>query len=1388
MAAPRRKSAPVRPKPQPAASAAPLSGGVMEGGASEPAPIKMVLPNQNVSKDDLFLMKLSQVIMLGIGFLSIWIGIFGIAYDEDATNENFLVIFVGGLASFAVTIALIEVQSKKNDYRLQDIQNYFLGVAFFFSTVGMLWGARFLMGYATGTLELDLFGNPALYDDSDWSPNANGIYAQTLAVVILTAGHYFLLQRYSGDTSFGWGVATYAPMAVLLAGVGPWVSWSGNEVSWELGIAIVLISIISMEMALRSNRAMNFVIIAVAAGIVPIIYELLNTGEEVISANGQGGALSLMVFIIGLQGYYASRTDLKKEVMERASAVLIGMVVIAIALARSEPDLNLILGGFRAADHPELAAYVNIPVALWVTVLLAYFPAVLQQRVPWMPIGLAVALAAIPPEASTVPWVLSMIVIPYMVFISKIARAWVVNITLIAFSASYLFTDWIGSSEGLSAQATYGGGWLHVLVPIFIVAISELGRRMERFETSTSLFMLGSVILSRAVLDPEWFLPWLLVAYMCFMNYSMMVQYPDPTLKQRKNLTFALIFTSVTIFLLAILDNLKLPPGDTFAKIVDDGIRPQFFVLSLAMYALAAKASKRELDIGSIFAWLGQGNESDMVYNQTTNAWEYEKPDQGAREAQIEKAALTPLARVSLLTSLVLFTFTITDTSLDVWQKYPALVLIMLFPVLMLIREVVAQDTISSATRATAVTLLFLIAAPLSLSFGPEVWNIGDKLNTTTMLLDAILVSAPLIVNFVISRRGLDVGEANRSADAVAYIMLLFLGMLDTSGGLLLIPMLVLVTWRLLQYHFYWLLATVPLVFVILGDGWLEHGLMQAIFDTMPSGMADYMMDPHNGTFPAFVGLIVTVQMILGLSGIFANKMEEAESTLFIFFMVIWLLLGLISAIPDAYWLPSLACFVLIPYFWYNNNSQIFPYMLGALFLSLFIGFEESNTFQPMTDADAWGWSGIITGIVGSTMGIMHNYGTLFRTPPSGDEGQQLADSTASLTTQLGALGFVAGYSVLFGIGPVIGLVMLVQSALKYGQANSLIAFPILLTFSIVNMMVQIDIGTDAQRDVITGGILAAQGIMLTFLSAKDDLVYDYEHVKWSSDDAFFAFMDRLGVSGMLYSIVGVFIALNSANLESLAYLLVTVYLIVIGIQGFSDEADARWRRGLGGYGAIVTAFMFANSIDSNIFQAIATVMAGMVALGFGFLFMQRLNENDGIYDQDIAPAQSPSAGPSQEAVPEPAQEIEEVVEAAEEESAEAIDIDETPAEEIEADKEESAEDTAAEAEEDDEEMAEELEELLEALGDVENEEVPESSEPVEEKPVEEPVAKPEVVEAHSGLLDTGEGFALRLPKDAVDNIISSLENTPHEGYTPVVAFGPNGQIMLTFESAKDQA
>jgi hypothetical protein len=102
-------------------------------------------------------------------------------------------------------------------------------------------------------------------------------------------------------------------------------------------------------------------------------------------------------------------------------------------------------------------------------------------------------------------------------------------------------------------------------------------------------------------------------------------------------------------------------------------------------------------------------------------------------------------------------------------------------------------------------------------------------------------------------------------------------------------------------------------------------------------------------------------------------------------------------------------------------------------------------------------------------------------------------------------------------------------------------------------------------------------------------------------------------------------------------------------------------------------------------------------------------------------------------------------------------------------------------------ELDEELEKELMELDEVE--EVVEA-EPVVEVEEEEASVKPTVAQplGHNGLLDTGEGFSLRLPKDAVDNIIASLDSTPHDGYVPVVAFGPSGQIMLTFESADKSA
>ena len=64
-------------------------------------------------------------------------------------------------------------------------------------------------------------------------------------------------------------------------------------------------------------------------------------------------------------------------------------------------------------------------------------------------------------------------------------------------------------------------------------------------------------------------------------------------------------------------------------------------------------------------------------------------------------------------------------------------------------------------------------------------------------------------------------------SDGVAYVMLLLLAMLDTSGGLLLLPILLLVTMRVVQFKFYLLLSIDALGIGVLGQRMVFTRLVQ---------------------------------------------------------------------------------------------------------------------------------------------------------------------------------------------------------------------------------------------------------------------------------------------------------------------------------------------------------------------------------------------------------------------------------------------------------------------------------------------------------------------------------------------------------------------------------
>ena len=130
---------------------------------------------------------------------------------------------------------------------------------------------------------------------------------------------------------------------------------------------MVSLTSLSMWLALRANSGIIFSVVAVTSGLVPLLYEYSNDDA------GSGGAISLMIFIIAVQGLLAADKRLRQDLMQWTSAFLVGEVILAMIIAR-EADFELILGPIRQSNLGELEQYLTLQVGLWIAVLIAYFP------------------------------------------------------------------------------------------------------------------------------------------------------------------------------------------------------------------------------------------------------------------------------------------------------------------------------------------------------------------------------------------------------------------------------------------------------------------------------------------------------------------------------------------------------------------------------------------------------------------------------------------------------------------------------------------------------------------------------------------------------------------------------------------------------------------------------------------------------------------------------------------------------------------------------------------------------------------------------------------------------------------------------------------------------
>ena len=1285
--------------------------------------------------------RFTEITMFGVAMIAIWTGLLGIAFAEGVGEEKFMILFFGGLASSAIALFMVELQAKKNEFQLMISQNYLLGMAFFFMAVGTLWGLRFVGGYITlQEFEFDgtAFTMLGTIDSAtgDFKANANMIYVQAFGAFAMWFVHRRILDRYKGDTTFGWAVASYIPLALLLVGVGTWIEWAEYEVSYPLGISIVGLCGLSMYSALMSNKSINFAVVSVVSGIIPIIYEILNENAP---PGGEGGALSLLIFIIIIQGYLAGNERLKQSLAEKMSFFVIGVVVVAMLTASLE-NLNLIIGPFKPSEmgSQNAATLITLPVALWITVLCAYFPATHKNRVPAMPIGLAFSLWTLDGDEAIIPWIIALVMISYMLFAAEATRKWVANFTMSALSFSYLFSDFIG----------YGVDQVEIdiAIAIGIVVVAETARRLDKISIWSSVQTVSFIALSSTILDSAyWFVTWIFVIYLLGMVYESMIRARGKDDIERRNSTLALITALAVSTGLLLAGKLEIPESYQFSAL--NGVSLEFVLLGLIVYALFNTVRDVEIDLGQLMSLLEMKATGAYTYDSETNAWYIKEVDD---EEILSESSIGSIGRISLAFSLLATTIGISmlDPEVLVGDTF-YLVLLYMIPIGILMWEIRSMDVISSQSRMIASFMLLIIAA----SSIPLMFNVehSDGLFKAGIVYDIMFLSAPISAFALIKKRGLDREHLSRSADQVMLCVLLVLGMLDQSGGLLFLSMYGLVSLVAIQYRHHGVTMLAPLATVSMY--WtMEHGLAHAFLESFFDDVND-ITEIRILWFTRVTGMLVAAHMLMPIAWSIRDvqNKESVDNPFPWFLPMIWFLFAVWAVLPSASWLPLVACIFGILNAWVRGDINLIPILSVGIIFSFMIGFADGGYFT----GDIFGYSMLFSGVIIYILWLAEAYGIMGMNVVDQERLDDLMPY--SLDTQLRFLAIVTlllSFDVANGLGMLGGSGWATYEAIQKGDKVSILFLPLIDGLTAANLIHQFEVGTESMQSYLIGGIFFLEGAVMIYLSSKTDRIYDSKIFNWKDDDQFFSFIEYMGFSGVVSALTGIIYAFGEDQ-TNLAFFLTATILTALAITGFDEtQAEVRWRRGLGVFGSVVSLFMLFLRLsegDDILFTNLTLVIIGLLALGYGFLYMQRRSMFD-VQDVVIPQIFGDNPVPQEQTIPE-------------------IEVDEDDDTEEENDDIQEHETKTESSSVDDmgSTNAEEME-LLE-LGEALEEELDDIIKPIGN-----------ATTNNIGYIETMEGFDVRLPKESIEQITRTIAMTPYEGFKPVVRVNMLGQIVLDFE------
>tara|TARA_B100002052_G_scaffold296870_1_gene326237 strand:+ start:41 stop:1399 length:1359 start_codon:yes stop_codon:yes gene_type:complete len=450
---------------------------------------------------------------------------------------------------------------------------------------------------------------------------------------------------------------------------------------------------------------------------------------------------------------------------------------------------------------------------------------------------------------------------------------------------------------------------------------------------------------------------------------------------------------------------------------------------------------------------------------------------------------------------------------------------------------------------------------------------------------------------------------------------------------------------------------------------------------------------------------------------------------------------------------------MMVAYSTLTGKIEFLKWSPILVFFSFIVGFNTDPNFQMEAD-QIFSFSSMYMGIYAIGLQKMAQEGLLSRLMILTFDDALVINfqkESVKLADQLsfwGVFGLLFSWEAVNGIGTVIGAGWTTIEVYKNKRNELLILIPAVHAFAAWNLIRQ-SVEQATYIDLVTGGTMLIEGAILGYYASKPQKVWNWEFFEFDTQKDYFNWLDRVGMISVIYFALGTLWALENTETGIFAWTILAAYLSTISVQGFQEENDASWRRGIGGFGSLFSVFMISMEFESTTYRAVSWLAMGVMAFGYGLLYMQMFGNQTSVMEQAI-PVQSIPA--NQEEKPTTL-------------LARTGDMSKSDTEETESEL----------ADADDEQVMAEKEKLSEEENDdIEMEEEDQRPDENLEQTVDEYFIPPPVLAENT--IDTGQGFEIKLPANILDNILKAIEETPHEGFKPTLEFNKSGEIMLHFE------